>query len=230
MGDKLPVSAFINNPDGVFEPGTSAKEKRKATNFVPHWISENCIECNQCSLVCPHGVIRPYMVSSEEYEKLPPAIKEKCIGMVGKDLDDYKYIIATSIEDCTGCMLCVNVCPGKKGEKALTISTLDEETKLHAQRISDHLRKNIKEKDLLNPYTIRGSQFKTPKFEFHGACAGCGETAYIKLLTQLFGEKLIIANATGCSSIYGASAPSTPYSVPWANSLFEIMQNLVMVY
>ena len=221
MGDKLPTSAFLNNPDGVFEPGTSAKEKRKATDIVPHWIPENCIECNQCSLVCPHGVIRPYMVSSEEFEKLPPVIKEHCIGMVGKDLDDYKYIIATSIEDCTGCMLCVNVCPGKKGEKALTISTLEKETRLNQNRISEHLRKNIKEKDLLNPYTIRGSQFKTPKFEFHGACAGCGETAYIKLLTQLFGEKLIIANATGCSSIYGASAPSTPYSIPWANSLFE---------
>ena len=221
MGDKLPVSAFLDNPDGVFESGTSAKEKRKATDRVPHWISENCIECNQCSLVCPHGVIRPYMVSSEEYEKLPPAIKENCIGMVGKDLGDYKYIIATSIEDCTGCMLCVNVCPGKRGEKALEVSTLEKETKLNQNRISDYLRKNIKEKDLLNPYTIRGSQFKTPKFEFHGACAGCGEPAYIKLLTQLFGEKLIIANATGCSSIYGGSAPSTPYLVPWANSLFE---------
>ena len=220
-GDKLPVSAFLSNPDGVFESGTSVKEKRKATDVVPHWIKENCIECNQCSLVCPHGVIRPYMVSSEEYEKLPPAIKENCIGMVGKDLSDYKYIISTSIEDCTGCMLCVNVCPGKKGEKALSVSSLDAETKLNQNRISDYLRKNISEKDLLNPYTIRGSQFKTPKFEFHGACAGCGETAYIKLLTQLFGEKLIIANATGCSSIYGGSAPSTPYLVPWANSLFE---------
>jgi len=221
MGDKLPTSTFIDNPDGVFESGTTQFEKRKATDIVPHWVNENCIECNQCSLVCPHGVIRPYIVSSEEYEKLPAVIKEQCIGMVGKDMDDYKYVIATSIEDCTGCMLCVNVCPGKKGEKALTISTLDEETNLKQDRISKYLRDNITEKDLFNPYTIRGSQFKTPKFEFHGACAGCGETAYIKLLTQLFGEKLIIANATGCSSIYGASAPSTPYLVPWANSLFE---------
>jgi len=221
MGDKLPTSTFLNNPNGVFESGTTQLEKRKATDTVPHWVNENCIECNQCSLVCPHGVIRPYIVSSEEYDAMPPVIKEQCIGMVGKDMDDYKYIIATSIEDCTGCMLCVEVCPGKKGEKALVKSTLDEETKLKQDRISKYLRDNISEKDLFNPYTIRGSQFKTPKFEFHGACAGCGETAYIKLLTQLFGEKLIIANATGCSSIYGASAPSTPYLVPWANSLFE---------
>jgi len=220
MGDKLPTSTFINNPDGVFESGTTKLEKRKVTDIVPHWVNENCIECNQCSLVCPHGVIRPYIVSSEEYEKMPPVIKEQCIGMVGKDMEDYKYIIATSIEDCTGCMLCVNVCPGKKSEKALVKSTLDEETKLKQDRISKYLRDNISEKDLFNPYTIRGSQFKTPKFEFHGACA-CGETAYLKLLTQLFGEKLIIANATGCSSIYGASAPATPYLVPWANSLFE---------
>ena len=221
MGDKLPTSTFINNPDGTFESGTTQKEKRKATDFVPHWINENCIECNQCSLVCPHGVIRPYIVSSEEYDKMPPRIKEQCIGMIGKDLDGYKYIIATSIEDCTGCMLCVDICPGKKGQKALKPSLLDTEIKDNQHKISNYLRENIKEKDLFNPYTIRGSQFKTPKFEFHGACAGCGETAYIKLLTQLFGEKLIIANATGCSSIYGASAPSTPYLVPWANSLFE---------
>lgn len=221
MGDKLKTSTFLSNPDGVFESGTTKKEKRAASINVPHWIKENCIECNQCSLVCPHAVIRPHIVSDEEYEKMPPRIKEQCITMVGKDMEEYRYIISTSIKDCTGCMLCVSVCPGKKGEKALIPSTLKEEEKIHQDKISDYLIENISEKQLLNPFTIRGSQFKTPKFEFHGACAGCGETAYIKLLTQLFKEKLIIANATGCSSIYGASAPSTPYTIPFANSLFE---------
>ncbi len=221
MGDNLPVSKFLDSVDGRLASGTSKKEKRKVSDIVPHWVKENCIECNMCSLVCPHAVIRPHIVSDEEYDKMPPAIKEQCLTMIGKDMQEYKYILSTSVKDCTGCMLCVNICPGKKGEKALVPSKVEEEIKLHQDKISDYLIKNITEKELLNPYTIRGSQFKTPKFEFSGACAGCGETPYLKLLTQLFGDKLIIANATGCSSIYGASAPSTPYSVPWANSLFE---------
>lgn len=220
-GDSLPTSTFENKADGSFEVGTTKKEKRGVSNFVPCWIKENCIECNQCSLVCPHAVIRPHIISDEEYEKLPKEIKEKAIPMIGKDMQDYKYFLSVSILDCTGCGLCEGICPGKKGDKAIKMVPLENELAKKVDKESNYLIDNISEKNLLNPYTIRGSQFKKPKFEFSGACAGCGETAYIKLLTQLFGDRLIIANATGCSSIYGASAPSTPYTLPWANSLFE---------
>lgn len=220
-GDTLPTSTFENKPDGSFDVGTSKKEKRGASNFVPCWIKENCIECNQCSLVCPHAVIRPHIIDEEEYNKMPKELKEKTLPMIGKDMQDYRYTLSVSILDCTGCGLCEGVCPGKKGDKALKMVPLEDELMKKKEKDSSYLIDNIKEKVLLNPYTIRGSQFKKPKFEFSGACAGCGETAYIKLLTQLFGNRLIIANATGCSSIYGASAPSTPYSIPWANSLFE---------
>ncbi|MBQ7140996.1 MAG: pyruvate:ferredoxin (flavodoxin) oxidoreductase [Bacilli bacterium] len=221
LGDKLSTSTFENRADGSFEVGTSKKEKRGASDTVPCWIKENCIECNQCSLVCPHAVIRPYILDDEEFDKLPIDMKENSLDMIGKDMSDYKFKLGISVLDCTGCGLCESVCPGKKGEKAIKMVSLQEELNKKTDKESEYLVNNIKEKDLLNPYTIRGSQFKKPKFEFSGACAGCGETAYIKLLTQLFGDRLIIANATGCSSIYGASAPSTPYSIPWANSLFE---------
>ncbi len=220
-GDTLPTSTFLSNPDGSFEVGTSKKEKRGASNVVPCWIKENCIECNQCSLVCPHAVIRAKIIDDEEYDKMPEIVKKETLPMIGKDLNDYKFSLGFSILDCTGCGLCQSVCPGKKDKKAIELVSLEEQLSKKEDKRCEYLIDNIKEKVLLNPYTIRGSQFKKTRFEFPGACAGCGETAYIKLLTQLFGDRLIIANATGCSSIYGASAPSTPYSLPWANSLFE---------
>ena len=206
-GDDLKVSSFENMPDGTFNAGTSKDEKRCISDFVPYWISSNCIKCNMCSFVCPHGVIRPYQLSDEEYEKAPDYIKKRCVN---------NYIIGISVKDCTGCGLCIKSCMSK--EKSLEFKELiDVEEE---QKVFDYLSKNItcKENNLNN---VKNTQFKQPKFEFSGACAGCGETPYIKLLTQLFGDSMIIANATGCSSIYGASAPSTPYTIPWASSLFE---------
>lgn len=218
-GDNLPVSAFLKNPDGRFYPGTSALEKRNISDVVPSWISENCIECNQCSFVCPHSVVRPYLLNKQEYEEAPDYIKERCKKANG--LDDYYFIIGISVSDCTGCGLCMKTCPGKKGESALISKELELEIRQDVQKVFNYLEKNISEKNLLNTSSIKGSQFRKPKFAFSGACAGCGETSYIKLLTQLYGDSLIIANATGCSSIYGGSMPSMPYSIPWANSLFE---------
>ena len=206
-GDELKVSSFEDMPDGTFNAGTSKEEKRCISDFVPKWISSNCIKCNMCSFVCPHGVIRPYQLSDEEYEKAPDYIKKRCID---------KYIIGISVKDCTGCGLCIKSCMSK--EKSLEFKeliTVEEE-----QAVFDYLSSNITCKEgILN--NVKNTQFKEPKLEFSGACAGCGETPYIKLLTQLFGDSMIIANATGCSSIYGASAPSTPYTIPWASSLFE---------
>ena len=212
-GDSLKTSDFVNRADGRFECGTSSMERRFISEYTPDWISINCINCNQCSLFCPHGVIRPFLLSQEEYEEAPEYIQERAIKAVG--MDDYYYIISASVADCTGCGLCAKVCPGLKGEKALVMDKLDKKE----QEVFDYLHLHIKDKG--NPYTVKGSQFKEPKFAFSGACSGCGETAYIKLLTQLFGEHLMISNATGCSSIYGASAPSMPYTIPWASSLFE---------
>ena len=174
----------------------------------------NCTNCNQCSLYCPHGVIRPFLLSQDEYDSCPRSIKERCVKAIGLD---YYFIISASVADCTGCGVCVRACPGMKGEKALVMDRLDP----NEQEVFDYLDKNITPKSVDNPFTVKTSQFNRPKFAFSGACAGCGETAYIKLLTQLFGEHMIIANATGCSSIYGGSAPSTPYTIPWASSLFE---------
>lgn len=206
-GDRLPVSAFQEMPDGAFEPATSKLEKRCISDIVPKWISTNCIKCNMCSFVCPHGVIRPFELSEEEYNQAPDYIKERCID---------KFIIGISVKDCTGCGLCISNC--LSNPKSLIFEKLvDQEQE---QKVFDYLSTHISCKDE-KCNNIKTTQFHQPKFEFHGACAGCGETGYIKLLTQLFGEQLIIANATGCSSIYGASAPSMPYSVPWASSLFE---------
>ena len=219
MGDSLKVSAFT--PNGIFKSDQAKREKREISDSVPHWQKENCITCNQCSLVCPHGVIRPFLLSQEEYEKAPLYVKEECIKPIEPNLKDYWYCIGVSIKDCTGCGLCVKTCPGKLGNKALTFKDLETELKDKKQRIADYLFDNVSDKNLVNKNTIKGSQFTQPKFAFSGACAGCGETPYIKLLTQLFGDNMIISNATGCSSIYGASAPSTPYSIPWASSLFE---------
>ena len=218
-GDLLKVSAFLDHPDGTFEGGLSRLEKRDASSIAPCYHPENCIMCNQCSFVCPHAVIRPFLLDKEEVENAPSLLKERLKDANIKG-EDYKFTIGISYKDCTGCSLCAGICPGLKGNKALTMkdkNTLSEEE----QEVSDYLFNKVTEKDVLSKNTVKGSQFRTPKFEFPGACSGCGETAYLKLLTQLFKEHLIIANATGCSSIYGASAPSTPYSIPWANSLFE---------
>lgn len=213
-GELLKTSDFINRADGAFEPGTSEIEKRRISEIAPDWISMNCINCNQCALVCPHGVIRPFLLDNEEYNNAPEEIRNRAVKAIGMD---YYYIISSSAEDCTGCGLCAKICPGMKGNKALIMDKLDKKE----QSVFNYLATNIKDKNVTSPFTVKGSQFKEPKFKFSGACAGCGETSYIKLLTQLFGEHLIISNATGCSSIYGASAPSTPYTIPWASSLFE---------
>lgn len=213
-GEKLKTSDFIERADGAFESGTSAIEKRYISTLAPVWLNENCINCNQCSLYCPHGVIRPFLLNEEEYKIAPAEIKTRCKKAIGMD---YYYIISASVADCTGCGVCASICPGMKGNKALIMEKLEK----NEQKIFDYLDKNISAKKIDNIYTTKNSQFIKPRFAFHGACGGCGETAYIKLLTQLFGEHLIISNATGCSSIYGGSAPSTPYTIPWASSLFE---------
>jgi len=204
-GDELPVSAFMNMPNGEFEAATSRLEKRCISDIVPHWVSENCIKCNMCSFVCPHSVIRPFELSDEEYTNAPDYIKERC-----KD----NFVIGISVKDCTGCGLCIKSCPSNA---LIANKLLDEEKE---QEVFDWLVNNVSCKQT-NLNNVKNTQFKMPKLEFNGACAGCGQPAYIKLLTQLFGDSMIIANATGCSSIYGASAPSMPYNVPWASSLFE---------
>lgn len=217
-GDLLPTSAFLNYPDGTFIGGTSSLEKRGISLVVPNWINENCIECNQCSFVCPHSVIRPFLLNEEEYNAAPKFIKDRVIKAIGTD---YYYCIGISVKDCTGCGLCLKICPGKNKEKALISKKLSEQLNNKEQEVFDYLVENITYKPAFKLETVKGSQFKMPQFEFCGACAGCGEPSYIKILTQLFGESMIIANATGCSSIYGGSAPITPYKIPWANSLFE---------
>ena len=214
-GNELPVSAF--NPDGTYLPNTSKLDKRMISTLVPRWIQENCISCNQCAFVCPHSVIRPFLLSEEEYQKSSPDIQKRCIRPFNPKYKEYYFTIGISVKDCTGCGLCMKTCPAKV--KALEWDQINfNETK--EQDIFDYLIQNIKEKNIATN-TIFGCELKTPKFEFSGACAGCGETSYLKILTQLFGNELIIANATGCSSIYGASMPSMPYNVPWASSLFE---------
>ena len=214
-GDNIPVSKFLGMKDGTFAPGLSSKDKRKTSIEVPKHIKENCIMCNQCSLVCPHGVIRPFLINEEEYIKLPDFIKEKCMKPVLPALKEYYYVLAISAEDCTGCGSCINVCPDTKG-KALEFTSLTKEE----QEMFDYLDKNISDKKI-SPTNVMMSQFNKSRFNYSGACAGCGETPYLKLLTQLFGNEMVVANATGCSSIYSASAPSTAYTIPWASSLFE---------
>ena len=205
-GDDLTVSELIPFRDGTFPCGLSKNEKRKTSTFVPKWNSEACIQCGQCSMVCPHAVIRPIVHTD----------KSAGVPMIGKP--EYNYEMVVSEADCTSCGLCINACPGKGGVKALEFGVYDQSIQ---DRATELFENHENPKDLFPKYTIKGSQLIKPKFEFSGSCAGCGETPYIKLLTQLFGDKLVIANATGCSSIYGGSAPSTPYSIPWANSLFE---------
>ena len=219
-GNELPVSAFLEYAGGTFKKN-DVNNKKEISDITPSWISDNCIQCNQCSLVCPHAVIRPFLLNEEEYNKAPEYVKRECVKPIEKNLQDYYYILGVSLKHCTGCGLCVKVCPGKKDSKALIFNKTIEEYRNNKQEIADYLFNNISDKKLLNPNTIKGCQFKNPEFAFHGACAGCGETSYIKILTQLFGKKLVIANATGCSSIYGGSIPNLPYNISWASSLFE---------
>ena len=220
-GDNLPVSSFVKMPDGAFEAGTSKLEKNDTSEFGPCYSSENCISCNLCSLVCPHAVIRPFLLNEKEQIDAPDVVNSNLIPANIKDRD-YMFSIGVSLADCTGCGLCSEVCPGKKGAKAIVMKAKTELSKMKKDEEYKYLFNEVSEKkDVMPTNTVKGSQFKVPKFEFPGACAGCGETPYLKLITQLFGDRMIIANATGCSSIYGASVPSMPYSVPWANSLFE---------
>ena len=213
LGNKLKVSDFIGYEDGSFK--SVKKNITIKSELVPDWINENCIQCSFCSLVCPHGVIRPFILNEKEYESAPDYIKERCKKALG--INDHYYIIAISAKNCTGCGVCVNTCPGLKNNKALVLKGLKNNQN---DKIFDYLDNNISEKNIIKKDTIKGSQIIKPKFAFHGACAGCGETAYIKLLTQIT-DNLVIANATGCSSIYGGELPNLPYSLPWASSLFE---------
>ena len=219
-GDDLPVSSFLSMADGSFEAGTSKLDKRDVSSTAPCYIAENCISCNLCSLVCPHAVIRPFLLDEKEQLDAVSSLNGKLIPSNIKD-QNLKYTVGISIPDCTSCGLCVDVCPGKKGAKALIMKAKEELLKKKSDEAYKYLFNEVSEKRVMPISTVKGSQFRYPKFEFPGACAGCGETAYLKLLTQLFGDNMVIANATGCSSIYGASVPSMPYSIPWQNSLFE---------
>ena len=224
-GNSLPVSAFVPYVDGYTPSGSAAHERRDVATHVPEWIPENCIQCNRCSYVCPHAVIRPVVLTEEEKENSPEGmVTLPMMGMPG-----YEFSIVVSEVDCTGCGSCASVCPGKKGEKALKMCEVENHTP--KQEYFDYGKPLLNKKDVVEKFkqnTVKGSQFKQPLLEFSGACAGCGETPYAKLVTQLFGDHMYIANATGCSSIWANSSPSTPYTYnakgqgpAWSNSLFE---------
>ena len=224
-GDSLPVSAFADMADGTFPQGAAAYEKRGVAVSVPVWHAENCIQCNQCAFVCPHAAIRPFAMNEEEAAKAPASTKFTDKPAMKTD---YKFTMAVSPLDCMGCTLCVKACPTKPEKRALEM--VPQATQLDQQAAFDYAVANVSEKELpYNENTVKGSQFKQPLLEFSGSCAGCAETSYARLITQLFGERMYISNATGCSSIWGGSAPSTPYTVnkesgcgpAWANSLFE---------
>ncbi len=224
-GNKLPVSTFLAHVDGTAPQGSAAYEKRGIAVDVPEWNPESCIQCSFCSYVCPHAVIRPVAMTDEELANAPEGTKSaKMTGMPGMN-----FVMTVSTLDCTGCGSCAQVCPGKKGEKALVMKSIDSQ--MPAQQVFDYGFKLDEKPEVIAKFketTVKGSQFKQPLLEFSGACAGCGETPYAKLVTQLFGDRMFIANATGCSSIWGGSAPATPYTVnkkgfgpAWHNSLFE---------
>ena len=239
-GDEVPVSAFagpldasyeLGGPDGSFPVGTTRYEKRCIAVTVPTWIPENCTQCNQCSLCCPHGVIRPALVEEDQLVDAPAGVQT--IDANGKALRGYKYLLQVFVQDCNDCKVCVEVCPGKKNketkefEKALEMKPLHEVEEAEVAKVKWFEAQPVRD-DLMAKTSVRGSQFQQPLFEFHGACAGCGETPYYKLATQLCGDRMLVANATGCSSIYGGTCPSTPFpknakgrGPAWANSLFE---------
>ncbi len=224
-GNSLPVSAFVDYVDGTTPSGTAAYERRGIAVDIPVWKEENCIQCNRCAYVCPHAVIRPVALTEEDIANAPEGMK--VIPMTG--MPEYKFTMTVSAYDCTGCGSCVNVCPGKKGEKALVMANMEENA--GEQVYFDYCKELPTKTEVIDKFrenTVKGSQFKQPLLEFSGACAGCGETPYAKLVTQLFGDRMYIANATGCSSIWANSAPSTPYTAnqkgqgpAWSNSLFE---------
>jgi pyruvate-ferredoxin/flavodoxin oxidoreductase len=222
-GDDLPVSAFVGREDGTFPAGTTEYEKRGIAVWIPEWQADNCIQCNQCAYVCPHAAIRPFLLTEEEAANAPEGTVTKQ-GIGGTK--EYRYKIQVSLYDCTGCGNCADICPSK--EKSLIMKPFETQHDEGERWKYMHEKVGYKETVLDKTKTVKNSQFAQPLFEFSGACAGCGETPYIKAITQLYGDRMIVANATGCSSIYGGSAPSTPYTVnkdghgpAWANSLFE---------
>ena len=221
QGDKLPVSVFP--PDGIFPVGTTKYEKRGVAVMVPEWTMENCIQCNQCAMVCPHAAIRPVLLTDEELEAAPEKFKVK--KAIGKELQAYHFRMQVNTMDCLGCGNCADICPAKK--KALVMKPLETQTAMQVPNYKFSTLIPVRD-NLIDRNTVKGSQFCQPLLEFSGACAGCGETPYAKLLTQLFGERMVIGNATGCSSIWGGYAPSIPYCTnkdgfgpTWGNSLFE---------
>ncbi len=226
-GDLLKVSAFKGIEDGTWHQGTARYEKRGVAAFVPEWNLENCIQCNKCAFVCPHASIRPFVITPEEMAGAPFG-ENDTIPAIGKTFTGMRFMQAVDVLDCLGCGNCADVCPGKKGEKALVMKPL--ETQLEIQKNWDYCVDHVASKQHLvdTKLNVKNSQFATPLFEFSGACSGCGETPYVKLISQLYGDHEMIANATGCSSIYSGSVPSTPYTVnaqghgpAWGNSLFE---------
>ncbi|MBE6563585.1 MAG: pyruvate:ferredoxin (flavodoxin) oxidoreductase, partial [Ruminococcaceae bacterium] len=230
-GDSLPVSAFSEYADGTFPQGSAASEKRGVAVYVPEWIPENCIQCNQCAFVCPHAAIRPFALTEEEAAAAPAETKFTAKPVIKTN---YKFTMAVSPLDCMGCTLCVKACPvtakaERDGTDKIALRMVLQATQADQQAPFDYAVKNVSEKAELINTTVKGSQFKQPLLEFSGSCAGCAETSYARLITQLFGERMYISNATGCSSIWGGSAPATPYTVnngtghgpAWANSLFE---------
>ena len=222
QGSTLPVSSFT--PAGFFPPATTQYEKRGIAIKVPRWVPEMCIQCNQCAFVCPHAVIRPFLITKDEAANAPKGYQG--LKAMGPGMEDYEFKIQISVEDCTGCGNCADICPAPKG-KALVMEPYASQVDVQ-KPLWNYLSKLPIRDGGMDKYTLKGSQFQKPLFEFHGACGGCGETPYIKLITQLYGNRMMIANATGCSSIYGGSAPAVPWALDenghgptWANSLFE---------